>query len=171
MLIEILKRTPVWVFALFFILLAVGYLQSKNRTVSRGRISILPLAMIGLSCYCVLSAFGIEATGLACWGLGVAMAVAFGIGTGNPRNVVFNRETQSFHIPGSAFPLILMMAIFFTKYAVGIVLARHLPLASTTFFVNTISLVYGLLSGLFLARAMVIWRAARHHSIRAVQSS
>ena len=171
MLFEILKRTPIWVFALFFILLAVGHLQRKDRCVSRGWVSILPLAMIGLSFYGVLSAFGIVATGLACWGLGVAMAVALGISAGKPHNVVFNRKTQSFHIPGSPFPLILMMAIFFTKYAVGIVLARHLPLGNTTSFVNTASFVYGLLSGVFLARAMVIWRAARFRRFSAVNAN
>jgi len=48
MLIEILKRTPSWVFVLFFALLAWGYFQSKDRIVSRSQVSILPVAMIDI---------------------------------------------------------------------------------------------------------------------------
>ena len=71
MLIEILKRTPAWVFILFFVLLVYGHSQSKNRTVSRPRIAVLPAAMIVLSFYGVLSAFGTAPVGLASWGIGV----------------------------------------------------------------------------------------------------
>ena len=45
-----------------------------------------------------------------------------------------------------------MMAIFFTKYAVGVVLARQLPCALEAKFIGAISLSYGCLGGLFLAR-------------------
>ena len=163
MLIEILKRTPLWVFVLFFILIALGYFQSKGRTVSRRRVSVLPVAMIALSFYGVLSAFGVAPVGLVFWALGVALAVGVGVNLAAPQGVTFLRETQSFFIPGSWLPLAFMMAIFFTKYAVGVVLARQLPIASEAVFVASISLCYGLLSGVFLARAMVVWRSATRY--------
>ncbi|MGE5820140.1 MAG: DUF6622 family protein, partial [Deltaproteobacteria bacterium] len=52
-------------------------------------------------------------------------------------------------------------AIFFTKYAVGVILARQLPVANEPVFVGSISLCYGFLSGIFLARALVIRRSAQ----------
>ena len=160
MLIEILKRTPPWVFVLFFILVTLGYLQSKDRTASRGRVSILPLAMVALSFFSVLSAFGVVAAGLGFWALGVAIAIAVGVKLGEPRGVGFSSDTQSFFIPGSWLPLAFMMAIFFTRYAVGVVLARHLPVAGETAFVASVSLAYGIFSGSFIARALVIRRSA-----------
>lgn len=164
MLIEILKRTPPWVFVLFFALLSLGYVQSKDRTVSRGSVSILPIAMIGLSFYGVLSAFGIIPVGFAFWVLGVAVSVGLGVKLAIPRGVTFSTETQSFFVPGSWLPLAFMMAIFFTKYAVGVILARQLPIASEIAFVGSVSLCYGLLSGVFLARAIVILKAAKSHA-------
>jgi uncharacterized protein DUF6622 len=161
LLIEILKRTPSWVFVLFFVLLAAGYFQSKGRAVSRGKISILPVAMIGLSSYGVLSAFGITPVGLIFWVAGVGVAVWLGVKLAAPRGVTFSTETQSFSVPGSWFPLALMMAIFFTKYAVGVILARKLPVANAPVFAGSISFCYGFLSGIFLARALVIWRSAQ----------
>lgn len=163
MLIEILKRTPPWVFVLFFALLALGYFQSKGRTVSRSKVSIVPVAMIVLSLYGVFSAFGAAPIGLAFWVLGVAIAIGVGVKLATPQGVTFAAETQSFFVPGSWLPLVLMMAIFFIKYCVGVILARQLPVASETEFVGLVSLSYGLLSGVFLARAIVILHFAKYH--------
>ena len=158
MLIEILKRTPSWVFVLFFALLALGYLQSRDRRVSRSRMAILPLAMTGLSFYGVVSAFGIVPFGFSAWLAGGASAAALGARFAAARSASFTVETQLFYVPGSWFPLALMMAIFFTKYAVGVVLARQLPVAAEPLFIGAVSLCYGLLSGLFLARTLGILR-------------
>ncbi|MDP3479623.1 MAG: hypothetical protein Q8R88_07610 [Desulfoprunum sp.] len=163
MLIEILKRTPSWVFILFFVLVTLGYFQSKERTISRGRVSILPVIMIGLSFSGVLSAFGFASAGIASWLSGSAIAVVFGIFLASPNGVTFSPESQSFSVPGSWLPLALMMALFFTKYVVGVILARHLPVAGELVFVGSISLCYGFFSGLFLARAIVVWRSAHRN--------
>ena len=160
MLTEILKRTPPWVFVLFLALLALGYVQSKGRTLSRGRAAILPVVMLVLSFLGVLSAFGAAPAGFAFWSLGVAIAVLLGVKLAFPKGVTFSTETQTFFVPGSWFPLYLMMTLFFTKYAVGVVLARQLPMASEPLFLGIVSFCYGLLSGVFLARATVMWRAA-----------
>jgi len=161
LLIEILKRTPFWVFILFFVLIAFGYFQSKDRAVSRGKISILPVVMIALSFYGVLSAFGIAPVGLISWVVGVGVAVWLGVKLATPHGISFSTETQLFSVPGSWLPLALMMAIFFTKYAVGVIMARQLPIVSEPVFIGSISLCYGFLSGVFLARAIVIWRSAK----------
>ena len=159
MLVEIIRRTPSWVFVLFFVLLALGYFQSKDRTVSRGQVAILPVAMIALSLHGVASAFGIAPVGLISWAVGAATAVRLGMMLIKTRGVSVSAETRSFFVPGSWLPLALMMAIFFTKYAVGVIVARQLPFAGESVFVGLVSLCYGLLSGVFLARALVIWRA------------
>ena len=160
MLIEILKRTPPWVFVLFFALLALGYVQSKGRTVGRGTAPILAYAMIALSFHGVFSAFGFVPVSITSWVLGVAIAVGPGLKLAIPQGVTFSPETQSCFIPGSWLPLAFMMAIFFTKYVVGVILARQLPIAGEASFVCSVSLGYGLFSGIFLARAIGIRRSA-----------
>jgi Family of unknown function (DUF6622) len=159
-LIEILKRTPSWVFVLFFVLLIFGYVQSKGRVVSRSKITLLPAAMLVLSFYGVLSAFGINSFALTAWLVGIGIAVWIGLKTANLNGVIFTTESKSFSVPGSWLPLSLMMAIFFTKYAMGVILARKLPIASEPAFFSSISLIYGLLSGVFLARVIAILRTA-----------
>ena len=161
MLIEILKRTPYWVFILFVALLTLGLFQSKGRMVSRSMVVMFPVAMIVLSFYGAASAFGLTPAAVACWGLGIAVAMMAGRGLLTPQGVTFAIETQTFFIPGSWLPLVLMMGIFFTKYAAGIILARQLPIAGSLVFEASISFCYGLFSGLFLARAWGVWHAAQ----------
>ena len=159
MLIEILKHTPPWVFVLFFVLLALGWYQSKGRTIGRGKVVMVPCAMIALSLYGVISAFGVAPVGIIAWLVGTTGAAALGVALAVPRGVVYDEETLSFSIPGSWLPLLLMMAIYFTKYAVGVVLGRGLPFAASAEFTAVVSLAYGSFSGLFLARVLVIWRS------------
>ncbi len=161
MLLEILKRTPSWVFILFLVVVIIGYSQSRGRTISRGRVAILPVAMIVLSFYGVLSAFNFLPTSLICWALGLSGAVLFGLKLALPRGVTFSPEKGSFFVPGSWIPFALIMAIFFTKYAVGVILARQLAIGSNLVFVAGISLCYGLFSGVFLVRAIIIWRTVK----------
>lgn len=161
MLIEILRRTPSWVFVLFFVLLGLGYFQSKDRVISRSKVTMLPAAMLLLSFYGVLSAFGITPLTLAAWLTGVAVAGWFGLKTAKMCRASFTKETALFAVPGSWLPLSLMMAIFFTKYAVGVILARKIPIAGDLTFIGSVSLIYGLISGVFFARAMAILRTAR----------
>lgn len=161
MLLNILSRTPPWVFVLFFILLALGLYQSRDRIVSRTSVTILPSVMIVLSLYGVVSAFGMYAPPLAAWLVGVVLAGWWSLRTGILKGVCYTTETKSFSVPGSWLPLSLMMAIFFTKYSVGVILARKLPIVRELTFVWSISFIYGLLSGGFLARAISIFRTSK----------
>jgi hypothetical protein len=160
LLIEIFKHTPSWVFVLFFILVALGYFQTKERKVTRGKVAILPVVMIALSFFGVFSAFGMPPVGIFSWVVGIALTVWLGAKLNRPHGVSFSPETRLLSVPGSWLPLALMMAIFSTKYMVGVVQARQLPVIGNPVFIGAIGLCYGIFSGIFLARAVVIWRAA-----------
>ncbi|MCE9665315.1 hypothetical protein LY622_17965 [Halomonas sp. M5N1S17] len=166
MLFEIIRNTPRWVFLLFIVLLVTGYRQSRERTASRRSTTILPAVFLVLALYGVVSAFGTDPVGLALWALGVTLSVALHLKLAIPRAVRFSPERQAFHLPGSWQPLIIMLAIFFAKYTVEVIRARQLPIADTAVFTATVSLLYGLFSGVFLGRAMVMWRAAQVSQVR-----
>lgn len=137
----------------------MGYRQSKDRKISRGRVAILPVAMIGSSCYGVVSAFGGQPVGLVSWSVGILLAGLLGIKCPSPTGVSYLIKDRSYSVPGSWFPLLLMMVIFFIKYGVGVIVARKLPIANQQMFIALVCLCYGLISGLFLVRAWVIWRS------------
>ncbi len=161
LLLEIFKRTPPWVFALFLGLLALGYLQSRTRTVKRGQVAILPVVMTVLSVVGVTSAFGVNPLPLVAWALGSTAAVGMGLALGQPKGVRCINDGQSFVVPGSWVPLALMMGIFVTKYAVGVITGMKLPVVQTTAFAVGVSLAYGFFSGAFVSRTLVVLRSAQ----------
>ncbi len=161
MLIQILQNTPLWVFVLFKVLLVLGILQSKQRRVSATRLVVLPISMIGLSLYGVGAAYGMSGAGFGAWLSGMTIALALNHFLQQPRQVSYSSTTRSFSVPGSWVPLLLMMGIFFTKYAVGVALVRNPLLREVGAFVVASSLLYGFFSGMFVARALQILRSGR----------
>jgi hypothetical protein len=167
MLLEIVKRTPPWVWLVFGALLWLGIWQSRPRRVTRQTVLALPLAMIALSLLAVWNAFGTQVEGLLSWSLGALLLPALNQRLNWPRVVTFEPRTATFGIAGSWIPLGLMMVIFFTRYAVAVLIAMRPSIAGTAMLAAGASFVYGSSSGAFLARAMRILRAAR--SAAAVQ--
>ena len=150
-LLIILTHTPAWVFVVFIGLLALGYQQSRDRTVSRARILLLPVAMLALSFYGVLSSFGLGLLSSFAWALGVG--AVWSLFPKKLKSSVQPGPAGSFFVPGSWWPLAFMMAIFFIKYLTGYALARNLAIAFQPWFIGLASLSLGIFSGIFFARA------------------
>ncbi len=159
-LLDILSHTPRWVFAVFLLLLALGYQQSRDRTASRTRLLFLPAAMLALSLAGVASSFGGTWLSLLAWVLGLATTALPGL---RPALAAANRPTSSepVFVPGSWWPLVLMLAIFGLRYVTGYAQARKLDMTLQPWFIGAISLSLGLISGAFLARAGSALRAYR----------
>ena len=154
MLSQIISHTPTWVFGLFFGLLLLGLVQTKQRTVKRYTIYILPLAMFIFSGIGIASAFGFSGVTIVSWLLGITLLLVVGLKVKWGQTVI--READRLTIAGSWQPLILMMAIFFTKYCVTVMLAREVNFIGDIAFVATVSLLYGCFNGVFIARCVVM---------------
>ena len=67
MLTQILQKTPIWVWALLAGLIALGYSQTRSRSVGLARTIIMPVAMVFLSLFGTVSVFGATPTVLGAW--------------------------------------------------------------------------------------------------------
>ena len=157
MLIQILTRTPSWVFALFFGLFALGLVQVRARQLNGWRLVLLPASMLALSLLGVWSAHRTDGVALAAWGGALIAMVAAGVLLPPLPGAAYARDTGRFAVPGSWLPLAAMLAIFFTRYAITVVDV----IGAVPHGVATLGcLVYGLGSGFLLARALRIARTA-----------
>lgn len=161
LLFQTLSRTPPWVFAVFIVLVLLGYQQSRERVVGSARLMLLPAAMLCYSLYGVGSSFGLAMFPLAAWVGGFVCVVVLGVRVLRPKGVVYSAAARSFRVPGSWLPLAAMMTIFAVKYLAGFAFARDLALVHQPWFIGSVSLALGLLSGVFSARAIAIWHACR----------
>jgi len=163
-IVDIVRQTPAWVGALLAGLLWLGFSATRGRDVHVGRLVLMPVAMGGLALWGVQSAFG--ATGhlpalLALWAAGYAAVLALGGRLAPPAGTRWNAATRSFHLPGSWVPMGLILAVFLMKYAIGVQLAMAPELAHDNGFALAVTALYGVLSGLFAARALRVLRLAR----------
>jgi hypothetical protein len=151
--LTVLSRTPPWVWAILAVLVALGLKQSRDHGVTRARLVAQPLALCALSLVSTASAFGLQARPLAGWALGLALGLLLN------RTLALPRQVQAltggrWAIGGSWAPLVLLMLIFWLRYAVAASLAVSPGLAQAGLFVLAACLLYGAASGLFVARAL-----------------
>lgn len=157
MLLTIAQHTPNWVWMLLAALIWLGASQFFARTVGLRRVLLIPIAMAVFSAWGIGSAFGAAAQMvgiLAAW-LGVACtvtALSLGLHRSAPAGTRYDAASQRFHLPGSAWPMLLIVGIFLVKYVVGVELALQPQLAHDSHFALQVALVYGAFNGVFAAR-------------------
>ena len=157
MFVQIITHTPIWVWAVFVLLLWFGFKQSLPSSPGLKRITLIPLAMLCLSIYGVISVFGSAGALLLAWGSSLVLAATLIAQRPVQQGTHYNSWTQRFGLPGSWVPLLLMMGIFMTKYGVGITAAMRPDLLHSATFSYSICAVYGVCSGVFAGRALRLW--------------
>lgn len=160
MLTAILQGTPRWVWILLVALIVIGIRQSFPRRRTLRSATIIPVAMIVLSFYGVISVFS-QLAALTAWVGGVAAALLLSHAAGAWCDIRWSETDQRLLVPGSMVPLAVMLGLFFVKFGVGITLAMHHGIASDTLFAVLVSFAYGALSGVFLSRGVAMWKVGR----------
>lgn len=160
MLTQILAGTPPWVFALFALLLWLGGRQLLSHRLSLSRAISMPVAMTALSIYGVLSVFSRQPIAVLGWAAAALAAGFLVLRRPLPDTTRYDAAARRFHLSGTAVPLALMMAIFFTKYTVGVQVAMHPALPGNLSFALCMGVLYGAFSGIFMARGLRLWKLA-----------
>jgi hypothetical protein len=168
MLYQIFLNTPRWVWVLLLALLWLGLSQTLTRRVTLRRITLTPLAMTALSLFGVVGVFGAGAA-LLVWLLVAALSATWLARRALPAATRWDPATRRISLPGSWAPLALILGIFLTKYFVGVVTAMQPALVGDAVFALGFSALYGAFSGVFLARAVRLWRLATRPDKAAVQ--
>lgn len=167
--ITIVQHTPTWVWGLLAALLALGYAQTRPRRVGPARAALLPAAMLAWSLWSVAAGFG-SAPALAAWAFGALAAASATAGLGAPAKARWSAAARAFDLPGSWFPMGLIVALFCVKFAVGAGLARQPSLRAELAFASGTSLIFGAFSGVFAGRALALLRLAGVRVRRASQA-
>jgi hypothetical protein len=160
-----LHSVPPWVFVVFALLLVFGLRESFPRTMSLRRSTLLPIALLTLSLLGVASSFGAVPLALPAWAAGVAAAAAVARHRRDLSAVHYDAAAQRFAVPGSWWPLALMLGLFAIKFIAGTALALQRELAASLPFALATSAAFGVFSGAFLGRAMALWTLARRASL------
>jgi hypothetical protein len=151
MLIQILTRTPLYVWAILAFLVYRGMAAMRDRDVEVRKLVMIPAVMLVLSLQDISTKFGLGGWALAAWAAAAAgMALAAGL-TGSER---IGASTVPGHVRvrGSRLPLVMMMAVFFTKYVASVTLAVAPQLRQDTLFACIVCGLFGVFNGWFIGR-------------------
>jgi uncharacterized membrane protein len=169
---QIVSHTPVIVWGLLAALLALGLSQARERRVGFARATVLPLAMVALSLWGTASLFGNGPHLTLVLGSWLAAALAAFVPVVRlpaPAGTRFDAASNSFTLPGSWIPMLLIVGVFVLRYATNVALAIQPALGADTAFATGIAAVSGLFTGAFGGRAARLWQLAqRRHATVAV---
>lgn len=144
----ILSNTPAWVFGILGILVLLGVQALRPRTLSLGRLVLVPVGFIIWGLSNLFSGSPPPAALLETRGLAVVIALALAWMIPPPfRAATIDRQRKLVHVPGTPIPLIRNVVLFLTKYVLAVTVAM-MPADPTPKFID--AAISGLISGYFL---------------------
>ncbi len=160
MLWQIILHAPLWVWPLLLGLIGLGLVQVQDRSVPGAVVLALPLVMVPYSAYGLIATFGADPRVLTAWCAGILATIALNQSVlGIPHGVVRDRGHWRFLVRGSLLPLVVMMAIFWTRFVLGVLAGMAPATISGPSFVIGIAFWLGLCGGFFPARTIRILSA------------
>lgn len=159
--VTIVQHAPRWVWILLAGLIVVGISQSFPRRRTIRSATIIPVAMIMLSFYGVVSAFPSQPAAIIAWACGVTAALMLANAMGAWRAISWSEKDRRLLVPGSWVPMVVILGLFVTKFGVGATLAMRPEFALDGFFGTAVGFAYGIFSGTFLSRGVAMWKAAQ----------
>ncbi len=156
--IQILLYTPRWVFGLLAGLCVFGVMQARTRRVAVWLALLLPAAMPVLSLSGVLLYVGAWLPALAAWAVALSAVAMIGLKGMNPATARYDTESRKLIVAGSWIPLLVILGIFFVRYAMGVARGMELDIVRDRNAQLAASLLLGAFSGFFVARGLLVWR-------------
>ena len=157
----VLSNTPLWVWGLLVALVALGWSQTRARTASLARVTLMPLGLVAFSVIGLAGDFGASPTVLGSWLAAAALAVLMVMRTALSAGVRYDAVQRQFALPGSWVPMALILVIFLIKYAVGVSLGFNPALRAHTEWAVAVAALSGLSSGVFAGRTFRLLRLAQ----------
>ncbi|CAN5161544.1 hypothetical protein BH10PSE9_BH10PSE9_04920 [soil metagenome] len=157
MLWLIILHTPLWVWPLFLGLIGLGLVQAWDRNLPGPLVLALPLVMVAYSAYGIIATFGLDPRALAAWCAGILATIVLNQSVfGIPHGVVRDPRHWRFLVLGSLLPLAVIMAIFWTRFALGVLAGMSPATIAVPSFVIGVAFWLGLCAGFFPARTIRI---------------
>jgi predicted dienelactone hydrolase len=156
--LQILYFTPRWVFGLLAVLCLYGWWQSRPRTATLAAALILPVSMMVWSAVSMFGYVDHQLLAIAGWLLGAATVAALRLKFLRDVPAKFDTGTGRLQLKGSWTPLLVILGIFFTRYALGVAAAMRAELMQVIWFQGVIAVVLGAWSGYFVSQAITLVR-------------
>lgn len=158
MIVDIFRYTPPWVWAMLAALVALGLSQWRERRVAPARLFILPGVLLALGLWSTAQSFAAPALALPVWAAAAFVTTTLASRLPPPAGVRWDAAAQHLVLPGSALPLVVILAVFGLRYAGSVALALHPAWRADLAVALPMAAAYGAVSGLLVGRALGLRR-------------
>ena len=168
--LQTILNTPPWVWPLLALLLFLGIRALRPRTASLWRIAILPTVFCAWGLYGLVSLHALTAQRILPWVAAMAVGISAGMLVAGLQPIRADKVRHLVRAPGGPLTLVLILSVFATKYAFGVLHATRSDLFAEPRFWLTELALSGVLTGMFAGRFVGLWRqyrAAPHEDLAA----
>jgi hypothetical protein len=156
--LKVLTKTPLWVWCLLAVLVALAARELKPYSIHRKRILLMPLAFLALGFF----TSGRQGIGLAIWAGTLGLVLLFVVFVWQPSaSARYDTQSTRFLFPGSVAPLLWTLTIFLASYVLNVTYAIKPMLRDQLAWQIVPAIAYGTLAGVFLGRSILLFRAHR----------
>jgi hypothetical protein len=155
----IILGAPIWVWALLAVLVLRGFKALRSGTAPLAKLAITPVIVAGLGiAHLVSDPLAGWSAGIA-WMTGSLVGILGGIFIASRTRFIVDPIANTVMLPGSPVPLLLMLAIFATKFWLGFEMATLSDASSLGMVALIGAAVSGAVAGMFGGRFITYWRA------------
>jgi hypothetical protein len=143
-----------WVYLLLFYCIFVGIKASKGGVASFGKMLIMPIVFSYMSIHTLLTSFSLDTFVLLTYISGTVLGVLLGCLQASSHTLAVDRNKSLLQFKGTWSTLFIILAIFISKYYFGYEMSADPKLLQNTHFEFAMLSVSGLVSGMFVGRAI-----------------
>lgn len=155
---DLISGTPVWVWVIFVYLIIVGVNSFRSRTVSLGKLAIMPTLFMLWSLYSLYVKCASCYYFLIIWTACAVFGVIVGGRIIQRLRVSIDKHTKLIHMPGSCIPLMLAISFFVLKYTLGVMYALDPLMRHNMLLLGFDTVISGLIAGISLGRFVAIYK-------------
>lgn len=164
---QVIVHTPFWVWGLLAFVTFMGLRQAFDQVLTTPRVIGIALGWTAFSVWGAANTFGFNPLVLLAWTSGLALSLAARHWLIAPRGVKALGDGR-FAVAGSLWPLLTIWTVFGVRYVTSVMMVLDPALKQNPTFDLAVPAIYGLLSGLFVGRALRVLRSAARPATLAV---
>ncbi len=157
---QVIVHTPYWVWGLLAFVTFMGLRQATDQVLTSARVIGISIGWTVFSIWGATNTFGFNAPVLLAWAAGLGLSLAAQHWLIAPRGVTSLGEGR-IKVAGSLWPLFTIWTVFGVRYVTSVMMVLDPALKQNATFDLAVPAVYGLLSGLFVGRALRVLRSAQ----------
>ena len=171
MLMQILTRTPVFVWAILALLVYRGVVSSRDREVKIGALAVMPALMLCLSVQGLISSFGFQPVVLAAWLLASCAGLWTGWRLTDTSAIQGNPAARTVMVQGSWIPMAMLLTIFIVKYVSIVTMKINPEIQADLTFASVVSALLGASSAVLTGSALNYFASYRKAATAPLQLS